>query len=84
MLPHFSSIIIFPENLIIDSSRATPKKILDASGKLGIGAQFGGKYLALDIRIIRLPRHGASCPVGMGLSCSADRNIKAKINKDGI
>lgn len=60
------------------------KKILDAAGKLGIGAQFGGKYLALDIRIVRLPRHGASCPVGMGVSCSADRNIKAKINKDGI
>ncbi|MGE0089311.1 MAG: fumarate hydratase [Bacteroidales bacterium] len=60
------------------------KKILDASYKLGIGAQFGGKYFALDIRIIRLPRHGASCPVGMGVSCAADRNIKAKINKDGI
>ena len=60
------------------------KKILDAAGKLGIGAQFGGKYLALDIRIVRLPRHGASCPVGIGVSCSADRNIKAKINKDGI
>ncbi len=60
------------------------KKVLDASYKAGIGAQFGGKYLALDIRIVRLPRHGASCPVGMGVSCSADRNIKAKINKDGI
>jgi len=60
------------------------KKILEASYKLGIGAQFGGKHFALDIRIIRLPRHGASCPVGMGVSCSADRNIKAKINKDGI
>ena len=60
------------------------KKILDAAQKLGIGAQFGGKHFALDIRIIRLPRHGASCPVGMGVSCSADRNIKAKINKDGI
>ncbi|HAN19183.1 MAG: fumarate hydratase [Bacteroidetes bacterium GWC2_33_15] len=59
-------------------------KILDAAYKLGIGAQFGGKYFALDIRIIRLPRHGASCPVGMGVSCAADRNIKAKINKDGI
>ena len=59
-------------------------KILKAAYKLGIGAQFGGKYFALDIRIIRLPRHGASCPVGMGVSCSADRNIKAKINKDGI
>ncbi len=60
------------------------KRILEASYKLGIGAQFGGKYFALDIRIIRLPRHGASCPVGMGVSCAADRNIKAKINKDGI
>ena len=50
----------------------------------GYGAQFGGKYFAHDIRIIRLPRHGASCPVGMGVSCSADRNIKAKINKDGL
>jgi len=60
------------------------KKILEASYNIGIGAQFGGKHFALDIRIIRLPRHGASCPVGMGVSCSADRNIKAKINKDGI
>ncbi len=51
---------------------------------LGFGAQFGGKYFAHDIRVIRLPRHGASCPVGMGVSCSADRNIKAKINRDGI
>jgi fumarate hydratase, class I len=60
------------------------KKVLKAAYKLGIGAQFGGKYFALDIRIIRMPRHGASCPVGMGVSCAADRNIKAKINKDGI
>jgi fumarate hydratase, class I len=60
------------------------KKILEAAHKLGIGAQFGGKYFAHDVRIVRLPRHGASCPVGMGVSCSADRNIKAKINKDGI
>jgi len=59
-------------------------KILKAAHNLGIGAQFGGKYFALDIRIVRLARHGASCPVGMGVSCSADRNIKAKINKDGI
>ncbi len=59
-------------------------KVLKAAYNLGIGAQFGGKYFALDIRIVRLPRHGASCPVGMGVSCSADRNIKAKINKDGI
>ena len=49
-----------------------------------IGAQFGGKYLAHDVRVIRMPRHGASCPVGLGVSCSADRNIKAKITKDGI
>ncbi len=50
----------------------------------GIGAQFGGKYFTHDVRVVRLPRHGASCPVGMGVSCSADRNIKAKINKDGL
>ena len=59
-------------------------KLLKAAQQLGIGAQFGGKYFALDVRVVRLPRHGASCPVGVGLSCSADRNIKAKINKDGI
>jgi fumarate hydratase class I len=59
-------------------------KILKAAQKSGIGAQFGGKYFAHDVRIIRLPRHGASCPVGMGVSCSADRNIKGKINKEGI
>jgi len=52
--------------------------------EVGIGAQFGGKYFVHDVRVIRLPRHAASCPVGMGVSCSADRNIKAKINKDGI
>lgn len=50
----------------------------------GIGAQFGGKYFVHDVRVIRLPRHAASCPVGIGVSCSADRNIKAKINADGI
>jgi len=60
------------------------EKILKASQTIGFGAQFGGKYFAHDIRIIRLPRHGASCPVGMAVSCSADRNIKAKINKEGI
>jgi fumarate hydratase class I len=60
------------------------KTVLTAAQELGIGAQFGGKYFAHDVRIVRLPRHGASCPVGMGVSCSADRNIKAKINKDGI
>ena len=60
------------------------KQLLDEAHKIGLGAQFGGKYFAHDVRVIRLPRHGASCPVGMGISCSADRNIKAKINKDGI
>ena len=60
------------------------KQVLEEAYKIGHGAQFGGKYLAHDVRIIRLPRHGASCPVGMGVSCSADRNIKCKINKDGI
>ena len=60
------------------------KQLLDEAHKIGLGAQFGGKYLAHDVRVIRLPRHGASCPIGLGVSCSADRNIKAKINKDGI
>ena len=60
------------------------KQVLCEAQRMGLGAQFGGKYFAHDIRIIRLPRHGASCPVGLGVSCSADRNIKAKINKDGI
>jgi fumarate hydratase, class I len=59
-------------------------RLLKAAQQSGIGAQFGGKYFAHDVRVVRLPRHGASCPVGMGVSCSADRNIKAKINRDGI
>ncbi len=59
-------------------------ELLEAAQELGLGAQFGGKYFAHDIRIVRMSRHGASCPVGMGVSCSADRNIKAKINKDGL
>jgi fumarate hydratase, class I len=60
------------------------KMVLDIAEKSGVGAQFGGKYFALDVRVIRLPRHGASCPVGMGVSCSADRNIKARIDRDGL
>jgi fumarate hydratase class I len=60
------------------------QELLKEAQNLGLGAQFGGKYFAHDIRVIRLPRHGASCPVAMGVSCSADRNIKAKINRDGI
>jgi fumarate hydratase, class I len=59
-------------------------RMLEQAYKSGYGAQFGGKYFALDVRIIRLPRHGASCPVGMGVSCSADRNAKAKITRDGV
>jgi fumarate hydratase, class I len=60
------------------------QRLLDYSRKLGYGAQFGGKYFALDVRVVRLPRHGASCPVGLGVSCSADRNMKAKINREGV
>lgn len=60
------------------------KLVLEEAHKLGIGAQFGGKYFALDVRIIRMPRHGASCPVGLGVSCSADRNAKAKIDENGV
>ena len=60
------------------------EEILGISRELGIGAQFGGKYFCLDTRVIRLPRHGASCPIGLGVSCSADRNIKAKITRKGV
>jgi fumarate hydratase class I len=52
--------------------------------KMGIGAQFGGKYFCHDVRVVRLPRHGASCPVGLGVSCSADRQILGKITADGV
>ena len=58
--------------------------VLDITRKMGIGAQFGGKYFCHDVRVIRLPRHGASCPVGIGVSCSADRQVKGKITKDGV
>ncbi|MBF0349860.1 MAG: fumarate hydratase [SAR324 cluster bacterium] len=60
------------------------EKIFKITQKMGIGAQFGGKYFCHDVRVIRLPRHGASCPVAMGVSCSADRNIKAKITREGL
>lgn len=63
---------------------ALEEKMLQISRDLGIGAQFGGKYFCHDIRIVRLPRHGASCPIGIGVSCSADRNIKAKITPEGV
>lgn len=60
------------------------KQMLHAARTCGIGAQFGGKYFALDVRVIRLPRHGASLPIGIGVSCSADRQAKAKITRDGV
>ncbi len=63
---------------------ALEAQILRLCNETGIGAQFGGKYFAHDVRVIRLPRHGASCPVGLGVSCSADRQILAKITRDGI
>ena len=59
-------------------------QLLDEAHKIGLGAQFGGKYMAHDVRVVRLPRHGASCPIGLGVSCSADRNIKARIDREGI
>lgn len=60
------------------------EQLSEVAAKSGVGAQFGGKYLAHDVRVIRLSRHAASCPIGMGVSCSADRNIKAKITSDGV
>lgn len=60
------------------------KQIFEMTRGLGLGAQFGGKYFCHDVRVVRLPRHGASCPVGIGVSCSADRNILGKITKDGV
>ncbi|OKH89187.1 fumarate hydratase [Thalassospira sp. TSL5-1] len=60
------------------------QKVLEMTREMGIGAQFGGKYFCHDVRVIRLPRHGASCPVGIGVSCSADRQVLGKITKDGI
>ncbi|MFT4901137.1 MAG: fumarate hydratase class I [Lentimonas sp.] len=64
--------------------KALEEKLLNYTRNMGYGAQFGGKYFALDVRVVRLPRHGASCPVGIGVSCSADRNAKARIDKDGV
>ncbi len=63
---------------------AMEEQMLEAARTCGIGAQFGGKYFALDVRVIRLPRHGASLPIGIGVSCSADRQAKGKITKDGV
>jgi fumarate hydratase, class I len=63
---------------------ALEDKVLELARRSGFGAQFGGKYFALDARVIRLPRHGASCPIGIGVSCSADRNLKARIDRTGV
>jgi fumarate hydratase class I len=63
---------------------ALEAELLKASREIGLGAQFGGKWFCLETRVIRLPRHGASCPIGLGVSCSADRNVKAKITRQGI
>lgn len=63
---------------------ALEKEVLEITRKLGIGAQFGGKYFCHDVRVVRLPRHGASLPIGIGVSCSADRQVKAKIDANGI
>jgi fumarate hydratase class I len=60
------------------------KEILKLTQNIGIGAQFGGKYFCHDVRVVRLPRHGASLPIAIAVSCSADRQVKAKINKDGV
>jgi fumarate hydratase class I len=72
-----------------DSGRAFRDKelegeLLEASRSLGYGAQFGGKYFAHDVRVVRLPRHGASAPIGLGVSCSADRNVLARIDREGL
>ena len=59
-------------------------QVHELTQKMGIGAQFGGKYFCHDVRVIRLPRHGASCPVGIGVSCSADRQALGKIDEEGV
>ena len=60
------------------------RQVFEIAQQIGVGAQFGGKYFAHDVRVIRLPRHGASCPVGLGVSCSADRQALAKITREGV
>lgn len=64
--------------------RGLEAQILDLTRRMGMGAQFGGKYFCHDVRVIRLPRHGGSLPVGMGVSCSADRQIRGRIDRDGV
>jgi fumarate hydratase class I len=64
--------------------REMEQKVLELTRQMGIGAQFGGKYFCHDVRVIRLPRHGASVPIGLGVSCSADRQALGKITKDGV
>ncbi len=60
------------------------QKVLELTRQMGIGAQFGGKYFCHDVRVIRIARHGASVPIGIGVSCSADRQAVGKITKDGV
>src|SRR5262249_15121585 len=60
------------------------REVLRMTQSLGVGAQFGGKYFCHDVRVIRLPRHGASLPIGLGVSCAADRQALGKITRDGI
>src|SRR5262249_56903861 len=64
--------------------RAMEQKVLELTRQMGIGAQFGGKYFCHDVRVIRIARHGASVPIGLGVSCSADRQALGKITRDGI
>ncbi len=64
--------------------RELEARLLEISRELGIGAQFGGRYFCHDVRVVRLPRHGASCPIGLGVSCSADRNIRGRITREGV
>ena len=59
-------------------------RVQDMSHRMGVGAQFGGKYFTHEVRVVRLPRHGASCPVGIGVSCSADRQARAKVTREGV
>ena len=63
---------------------AMEAEILKLTQQLGVGAQFGGKYFCHDVRVVRLPRHGASLPIGLGVSCSADRQALGKITRDGV
>jgi fumarate hydratase class I len=83
---HYLDTLPFEGNALGQAFRdeALEKQLLEISQRTGIGAQFGGKYFCHDVRVVRLPRHGASCPVAIGVSCSADRQALGKITKDGV